>query len=83
MPIILFGSEGIGLEASQALAQACANLLVATNHTGRPNNGLIGVWQRANDQGAWDMGFRPAADLAGGHAGCQSAVRGWRRPGGR
>jgi NADH-quinone oxidoreductase subunit G len=61
--VILFGSEGTGLEGSEALAQACANLLVATNHAGRPNNGLIGVWQRANDQGAWDMGFRPLPDL--------------------
>jgi NADH-quinone oxidoreductase subunit G len=24
---------------------------------------MIGVWQRANDQGAWDMGFRPLPDL--------------------
>jgi len=61
--IILYGSEGAGLEASQALAQACANLLIATNHVGRANNGLMGVWQRANEQGAWDLGFRPAADL--------------------
>jgi NADH-quinone oxidoreductase subunit G len=61
--VILFGSEGLGLSASQALAQACANLLIATAHVGRPNNGLIGVWPRANDQGAWDMGFRPLPDL--------------------
>lgn len=61
--IILFGSEGTGLDGSQALAQACANLLIATNHVGRPNSGLVGVWRRANEQGAWDMGFRPVADL--------------------
>ena len=61
--VILFGSEGIGLEASQALANACANLLITTGHVGRPNNGLMGVWQRANEQGAWDMGFRPETDL--------------------
>ena len=61
--VILYGSEGTGLETSQALAQACANLLITTGHTGRANNGLIGVWPRANDQGAWDLGFRPAADL--------------------
>lgn len=61
--MILFGSEGTGPEASQALAQACANLLVATGHVGRKNNGLIGVWQKANEQGAWDMGFRPLPDL--------------------
>jgi NADH-quinone oxidoreductase subunit G len=61
--VILFGSEGTGLKASQSLAQACANLLIATNHIGRPNNGLVPVWQRANEQGAWDMGFRPLPDL--------------------
>jgi NADH-quinone oxidoreductase subunit G len=61
--VILFGSEGSGWEASQALAQACANLLVTTGHTSRPNNGLMAAWQRANDQGAWDMGFRPEPDL--------------------
>jgi NADH-quinone oxidoreductase subunit G len=61
--VILFGSEGLGLEGSQSLAQACANLLIVTNHTGRGNNGLIGVWPRANDQGAWDLGFRPVVAL--------------------
>jgi NADH-quinone oxidoreductase subunit G len=61
--VVIFGSEGLGLEGSQALAQACANLLTLTNHTGRANNGLLGVWPRANEQGAWDLGFRPSADL--------------------
>jgi len=61
--IVIFGSEGTGYASSQALAQACANLLVATDHSGKPNNGLLGVWPRANDQGGWDMGFRPEADL--------------------
>ena len=61
--IILFGSEGTGLQGSQALAQACTNLLVVTGHVGRKNNGLIGVWQKANEQGAWDMGFRPVPEL--------------------
>jgi NADH-quinone oxidoreductase subunit G len=61
--VVLFGSEGTGLDASRPLAQACANLLIATNHTGRPNNGLIGVWSRANTQGAWDLGFQPVDDL--------------------
>jgi len=61
--VVLYGSEGTGLETSQALAEACSNLLIATGHIGRANNGLIGVWGRANEQGAWDMGFRPEADL--------------------
>ncbi len=62
--VVLFGSDGLGLEGSSSLAAACADLLVKTGHTGRANNGLIGVWQRANDQGAWEMGFRPQGNLA-------------------
>jgi NADH-quinone oxidoreductase subunit G len=61
--VILYGSDGLGLEGSQALAQVCADLLVATHHVGRANNGLIAVWPRANDQGAWDMALRPLPDL--------------------
>ncbi|MEJ2757717.1 MAG: molybdopterin-dependent oxidoreductase, partial [Anaerolineales bacterium] len=62
--VVLFGSEGTGLVQSEALAKACANLLVATGHTGRPNNGLIGVWDKGNVQGAWDMGLTPSPALA-------------------
>ncbi len=62
--LVFFGSEGLGLESSTALAAACAGLLNETNHTGKPNNGLVGVWPRANDQGAWELGFKPVADLA-------------------
>lgn len=61
--VIIYGSEGTGLESSQALAQACANLLIATGHTGKRNNGLIAAWTDGNQQGAWDMGFRPVPDL--------------------
>ena len=61
--IILFGSEGLGLEGSTALGTACARVLNDTGHAGKPNNGLIGVWPRGNDQGAWEIGFRPEVDL--------------------
>jgi len=69
--VVFYGSEGLGLEGSVALASACATLLVKTNHTstslsasvGEANNGLIAVWQKANEQGAWDLGLRPIADL--------------------
>jgi NADH-quinone oxidoreductase subunit G len=61
--LILYGSEGLGLEGSAALAGACARALNDTGHVGRPNNGLVGVWQRANDQGAWEIGFEPIEDL--------------------
>ncbi|HEX9596369.1 MAG TPA: molybdopterin-dependent oxidoreductase, partial [Anaerolineales bacterium] len=49
---------------SQALSAAAANLLIATGHVGRPNNGLVAVWDKGNAQGAWDQGIRPSADLA-------------------
>jgi NADH-quinone oxidoreductase subunit G len=61
--VVIYGSEGMGVEGSQALAQACANLLMATGHTGRPHNGLMAVWAAGNTQGAWDIGLRPLADL--------------------
>ena len=60
---VFFGSDGLGLAGSSNLAAACAKLLQDSGHVGKPNNGLIGVWPHANDQGAWEIGFRPAEDL--------------------
>jgi NADH-quinone oxidoreductase subunit G len=62
--IVIYGSEGLGLEGSAVLAQACANLLVLTNHVNQANNGLLPVWSRGNDQGAWEIGLRPLPELA-------------------
>jgi len=61
--VVLYGSDGLGLDGSKAVAAACAELV--KGRLGKPNNGLIGVWPRANDQGAWELGFQPADDLAG------------------
>ncbi|MBM3179952.1 MAG: NADH-quinone oxidoreductase subunit NuoG [Chloroflexi bacterium] len=61
--IVFYGNEGLGLNGSSILASACATLLKETDHIGKPNNGLVGVWQRVNDQGAWEVGFRPEPDL--------------------
>ena len=33
------------------------------DHFGRANNGLVPVWQHANDQGAAELGILPDADL--------------------
>ncbi len=60
--VVLYGSDGLGLDGSASLAAACAELI--KGRTGRPNNGLIGVWPHANDQGAWELGFQPVPDLA-------------------
>jgi len=62
--VILYGSEGLGITGSASVASACAKLLQETEHIGKPNNGLIGVWERANDQGAWEIGFNVEEDLA-------------------
>jgi NADH-quinone oxidoreductase subunit G len=61
--VILFGSEGLSTYGSANLASACANLLQDTGFAGKPNSGLIGVWERANDQGAWELGFRAEEHL--------------------
>jgi NADH-quinone oxidoreductase subunit G len=57
--VMFVGSEGLNAPAAGELAQSAANLLLATGHVGRANNGLIIVWPSANGQGASDMGFRP------------------------
>jgi NADH-quinone oxidoreductase subunit G len=65
--VVVFGSDGLGLAGSQALARACADLLSShsgsdeeaqpAEATGKAKNALIGVWPHANDQGAWELGF--------------------------
>ncbi|MFA5874537.1 MAG: NADH-quinone oxidoreductase subunit NuoG, partial [Anaerolineales bacterium] len=59
--VVLYGSDGLGLDGSAAVAAACAELV--KGRLGKPKNGLIGVWPRANDQGAWELGFQPADNL--------------------
>jgi NADH-quinone oxidoreductase subunit G len=54
--IVFFGAD-----SSSALAEACAELV--KGRAGKPNNGLVGVWPRANDQGACEIGFKPAGDF--------------------
>ncbi len=55
--LVFYGREGLDFAGTQALAQACANLLIETKHVGRANNGLIGVWTTANAQGAAELGL--------------------------
>jgi NADH-quinone oxidoreductase subunit G len=63
--VIFFGGEGLDGAGTRALAEACGSLLATTGHAGKPNSGLVAVWPRANDQGAWDLGLRPADDVGG------------------
>lgn len=59
--VVICGAEGMSLEQHGELMNACANLLVSTGHVGRPNNGLLAVWEGANVQGAFDLGFSAEA----------------------
>jgi NADH-quinone oxidoreductase subunit G len=61
--VVFYGSDGLDVQGSGAVAGLCAELLVKTDHFGRPNNGLVAVWPSANDQGAAELGWQPAADL--------------------
>jgi NADH-quinone oxidoreductase subunit G len=61
--VVMVGSEGMALAASQQVMSLAAKLLVQSGYAGKDGSGLVGVWQHANDQGAWDLGFRPADDL--------------------
>jgi NADH-quinone oxidoreductase subunit G len=51
--IVVFGDERQTNDA--ALAQACANLVVASGHIGKANNGLLPLWPHNNTQGVYDM----------------------------
>jgi NADH-quinone oxidoreductase subunit G len=61
--IVIFGDEslypvmvqGRYTDEGRALAQACANLVVATGHIGKANNGLLALWPHNNTQGVYDM----------------------------
>jgi NADH-quinone oxidoreductase subunit G len=64
--IVMFGDERVADDA--ALAQACANLVIATGHIGTANNGLLPLWAHANTQGVFDMLAAQGAQDAGQRA---------------
>jgi NADH-quinone oxidoreductase subunit G len=59
--VIFYGSDGLGLAGTSALAEACADLV--KDRAGKTNNGLVGVWSTPNQQGALEMGFASCHDL--------------------
>jgi NADH-quinone oxidoreductase subunit G len=70
--VIFYGADGLGLDGTSALAEACAELLQnRASTTGfdalnppLSTSGLVGVWSTPNQQGALEMGFAPCPDLA-------------------
>lgn len=65
--VVFYGSDGLGLAGTSALAEACAELLKSRASTtpAAPLStcGLVGVWSTPNQQGALEMGFAPSHDL--------------------
>ncbi|KXK13626.1 MAG: NADH-quinone oxidoreductase subunit G [Chloroflexi bacterium OLB15] len=59
--VIFAGAEGLTLAGSRALMQAAANFLIETGHTGKVNNGLVGVFRGSNMLGLHYTGFSPEA----------------------
>ena len=59
--VIVAGAEGLTLDGSQALMQAAANFLIDTDHVGKQNNGLIGVFPGPNGMGLQYMGYTAQA----------------------
>lgn len=62
--VIFYGSDGLGLAGTTALAEACADLLKEHPAGQASASGLVGVWSTPNQQGALEMGFGPSPDLA-------------------
>ncbi|CAG0929511.1 NADH-quinone oxidoreductase subunit G [Thermoflexales bacterium] len=58
--------QGQYTDAGRALAQACANLVVATGHIGKANNGLLPLWPHNNTQGVYDMLSAQGAEALSG-----------------
>jgi NADH-quinone oxidoreductase subunit G len=71
--VVIYGSDGIGLVESTAVAHSCAELLVGTDRAGTPNSALLAAWPEANTQGAFELGIEPAFDLAARLSGAQVA----------
>ena len=57
--VVFYGSDGLSLQGSTELAAECASLL--NGRGGKANNGLVGVWNTPNAQGAWELGLSPAS----------------------
>ncbi len=61
--VIFLGSDGMGAAQVEAAAALASELLVKTDHFGKPNNGLVVVWQAANELGASMLGLSPSPTL--------------------
>lgn len=59
--VVVAGADGLDLDANKALMQACANLLIETDHVGKANSGLLSPIPGPNGMGLHYLGFTPEA----------------------
>jgi NADH-quinone oxidoreductase subunit G len=59
--VIVAGAEGLSLDGSRALMAAAVNFLIDTDHVGRINNGLVGLFPGPNGMGLHYTGYTPHA----------------------
>lgn len=71
--LIVFGDESLDGPGARALAQALANVLIATGHAGKADSGLLPLYPHANTQGVFDttvnVGSEAASNSANGKVG--------------
>jgi NADH-quinone oxidoreductase subunit G len=61
--VIFTGSDGLSLKSSGAVMESAVKLLSITGFVGKPGSGLMGVWQQANTQGAWEIDYEVTNDI--------------------
>lgn len=61
--VVLVGSEGLDRKSSRFVLESAARLLNMAGFSGKTGSGLMGIWQNANTQGAWEIGLEPIGDL--------------------
>jgi NADH-quinone oxidoreductase subunit G len=61
--MIFTGADGLGVRGSALVMSTAEQLLTSTGFSGKPGSGLVAVWDSANTQGAWEMGYEVAGDL--------------------
>ncbi|MAU13171.1 MAG: hypothetical protein CL607_25365 [Anaerolineaceae bacterium] len=57
--VVVAGADGLDLDGNKALMQACANLLIETDHVGKANNGLMSPIPGPNGMGLHYLGYTP------------------------
>ena len=81
--IVFYGSEGLGLDGSQVVAQTAASLIYSRGKVGQPNNGLVRGLAERQHPGCLGYGLQTSRRSGQRGSYRQCLVAGSRRPGWR